>query len=118
METEKFREGDIYQSKYDIGVVSGFLVGKLINGEYKLIKRKEDIKKRFDVGDRITDFCNGYFGRDDYEDKICVAVFDKFAVFQYEDGKGIVLNYPNNRDDFWSMVECWKQKADKRGDNY
>jgi len=53
--------------------------------------------KLFNVGDRITGFCNGYFGRDDYYDKICVMVNDKYAVFQYTEGEweghGVVLNY-------------------------
>ena len=37
------------------------------------------------VGDRISGYCNGYFGRDDYESKICVMVTNRYAVFEYLD---------------------------------
>ena len=51
------------------------------------------MSKPFRVGDRIGGFCNGYFGRDDYEDKTCVFVSSYFAVFQNRDGHGTLLNY-------------------------
>ena len=46
----------------------------------------------FKVGDEIGGYCNGYFG-DDYEDKICISVAPKYAVFLYEDGNATVLSY-------------------------
>lgn len=46
----------------------------------------------FKVGDEIKGYCNGYFGRDDYDDKICILVGPKFAVFQCEDGTVSCLN--------------------------
>ena len=55
------------------------------------------MKELFNVGDMIYGYCNGYFGRDDYEDKLCIMVTEKYAVFQYTDGdmkgKGAILNY-------------------------
>jgi hypothetical protein len=47
----------------------------------------------FQPGDTIHGFCNGYFGRDDYETKVCVFVRPKYAVFEYEDGRATVLNF-------------------------
>ncbi len=47
----------------------------------------------FKIGDEIGGYCNGYFGRYDYENKICVLVTSKYAVFQYGDGRGTILNY-------------------------
>ncbi len=52
-----------------------------------------DMLQMFTVGDQITGFCNGFFGRDDYEEKTCVMVTSKYAVFQYQDGRATVLNY-------------------------
>ncbi len=56
----------------------------------------------FTAGDQISGFCNGYFGRDDYEDKVCIMVTPRYAVFEYNDsdsemnGFAVVLNYSEN----------------------
>ena len=48
----------------------------------------------FKVGDEIGGYCNGYFGRDDYENKTCVMVAPKYAVFEiWGTGIGVILNY-------------------------
>lgn len=47
----------------------------------------------FQIGDEIQGHCNGYFGRDDNSNKMCVMVTSKYAVFQYENGHATVLNY-------------------------
>lgn len=47
----------------------------------------------FYVGEEIDGYCGGVFGRDDYDDKICIMVTPKYAVFQNMDGDGSVLNY-------------------------
>lgn len=49
----------------------------------------------FNPGDTIYGYCNGYFGRDDYDDKVCVMVTPKYAVFQNAEGEGSVLRYSN-----------------------
>jgi hypothetical protein len=109
---ETLQENDIYKGEYGAGVVSPVLIGKPINKEYQLIKRAKDIKTFFSVGDRIGGFCNGYFGRDDYKIKTCVAVFNNFAVFQYQDGSGEILNYPKDMGlKFWAGVEIWRIEA-------
>jgi hypothetical protein len=61
--------------------------------------------KIFKLGDRIGGFCQGYFGRDDYDDKTCVLVTAKYAVFENEEGIASVLNYEEDMDkidkQFW-----------------
>ena len=47
----------------------------------------------FQPGDVIYGFCNGYFGRDDYETKTCVMVRPKYAVFEYESGFAVTLGF-------------------------
>lgn len=49
--------------------------------------------KVFSVGDELHGYCNGYFGRDDYDDKTCVYLTKSYAVFENEKGGGTVLNY-------------------------
>ena len=71
------------------------------------------MNKFFDVGDLIYGFCNGFFGRDDYDDKICVFVNQYYAVFQSinrDDGKSIgsVLNSDGSEE--WELVQYWKIK--------
>ena len=67
------------------------------------------MKQFFNIGDNIYGFCNGYFGRDDYDDKLCIMVTNKYAVFQYTDGEfegnAVVLNYPDRLDK--ETVEEW-----------
>lgn len=55
--------------------------------------------KYFSVGDIIYGYCNGFFGRDDYETKVCVKVTPHYAVFEfmgvYQTGEATVLNFSN-----------------------
>jgi hypothetical protein len=61
----------------------------------------------FKIGDRIGNFCNGFFGRDDYEDKTCVFVSEKYAIFEYDNGFATVLNHSDNLDEYVNG-ENWK----------
>lgn len=65
----------------------------------------------FKTGDKIYGFCHGYFGRGDYETKICVMSTDNYAVFQYTEGElkgsATVLNYPNRLNK--EMIDGWKK---------
>lgn len=63
----------------------------------------------FSVGDTIYGFCNGFFGRDDYEKKVCVEVRPKYAVFEYESGFAVVLNLQDRLARH--MVAKWKQET-------
>lgn len=70
----------------------------------------------FSVGDTIYDYCNGYFGRDDYDTKICVMVAPKYAVFQYLDGefegKATVLNIEESLNK--ETVDKWKNEVENK----
>ena len=63
----------------------------------------------FNVGDKIYGFCNGFFGRDDYDTKMCVMVTPKYAVFQWLEGEfegqATVLNNPERLDK--ETVNAW-----------
>ena len=60
----------------------------------------------FNIGDVLYGFCNGYFGKDDYEQKRCVMLCSKYAVFEYDEGHATVLNYDDSfkKED----IEKWK----------
>ncbi len=60
----------------------------------------------FKPGDVIYGYCNGYFGRDNYDTKTCVLVYPKFAVFTNEEGYGTVLNYDLDLNE--DLVNKWK----------
>lgn len=59
----------------------------------------------FKIGDRIGGYCNGYFGRDDYDNKTCVFVALKYAVFENEDRCGSILNLTDGLDE---CVKNWE----------
>ena len=67
----------------------------------------------FNVGDVISGYCNGYFGRDDYGTKVCVMVTPMYAVFEYisegDESKGMatVLNYTEALNE--TIVDSWKK---------
>lgn len=67
--------------------------------------------KFFNIGERVYGFCNGYFGRDDYDTKLCIMVTSRFALFVYVDGEfegnAVVLNNPERLD--IDMVKEWKE---------
>lgn len=69
------------------------------------------MRKFFNCGDIIYGFCNGYFGRDDYDTKMCIHINPRYAVFQYLDGEwegnGVVLNNPDRLD--LEMINKWKE---------
>ncbi len=61
----------------------------------------------FKVGDEIEGYCGGYFGRDDYADKICVMVTKKAVVFEDED-----LHLSTINVSYGDMIE-FKETASK-----
>jgi hypothetical protein len=66
----------------------------------------------FKPGDQIYGYCNGYFGRDDYADKICVMVRPKYAVFEHVDkGTATVLGYRDDLTTEW--VASWREAEDQ-----
>lgn len=43
----------------------------------------KDMNDLFNVGDIIYGFCNGYFGRDDYNTKRVVLINKDYVLFEY-----------------------------------
>jgi hypothetical protein len=107
----KLNKGDVYISNdsKEVCGVDNWAIGffPLDRGQ-TLHKRKEDIKKSFDVGDKIEGFCNGYFGRDDYSKKTCVFSCMIGASFIDDQNNLSSINYNLEDSLFWSMVECWR----------
>ena len=75
--------------------------------------------KAFSVGDEIYGYCNGAFGRDDYDHKVCVMVTPEYAVFEYikdslytglKAGNATILNYDGCYKD---SFEKWKLKPEE-----
>jgi hypothetical protein len=60
----------------------------------------------FSPGDTIYGYCSGCFGRDDYENKTCVSVRPKYAVFEYDEGNAVVLNLSDRLTP--ETVKTWK----------
>ena len=65
------------------------------------------MNQMFNIGDVIGGYCNGFFGRDDYDDKTCVFITPRYAVFEYNNTKqAAVLNYTENLD---TIVDNWRK---------
>ncbi len=62
----------------------------------------------FQPGDKIYGFCNGFFGRDHYDDVICVYVRPKYAVFESENGTADVLNLSQRLIESANLIPQWK----------
>ena len=65
------------------------------------------MEEYFTVGNFLYGYCNGAFGRDDYENKICVIVTPFYTVFEYMNREkgAVVLNLkemdiPEGKDTF------------------
>jgi len=59
------------------------------------------MKRPFEVGDKIYGFCNGFFGRGCYANKICVALGEKWAVFE------------DVGDGFARLINCYSEEESK-----
>lgn len=68
----------------------------------------------FQPGDKIFGYCNGCFGRDDYEDKTVIAVRPKYVLFEYDNGCATVLNAGDSRNITPEMVAKWKLPYDSQ----
>jgi len=70
----------------------------------------------FKIGDIIYGYCNGCFGRDDYNAKICVHITPWYAVFEYLDREqgATILNIStieNDNDVIDVDVDEWKKSS-------
>lgn len=70
-----------------------------------------DMKDLFAPGDVIYGYCNGFFGRDDYDTKTCIVVGSKYAVFKNEEEYYTIINYSNYLDK--ETVDKWKDKENE-----
>lgn len=63
------------------------------------------------VGTKLYGYCNGYFGRDDYADKIIILEGSKWIVCAYlEEGVDLVtsLNFESESEKY-ECVKRWSQ---------
>lgn len=119
-EAIKLNRGDIYLSE---NYEESECPKEMHTGDYELfvpksrfVKNSEDVKTYFEIGDKISGFCNGFFGRDDYLLKKCVYACKNYAVFEYEDETAVVLNYSDfnsvsntiSKDLMWNLIETWR----------
>lgn len=70
--------------------------------------KEANMLQLFTAGDVIKGYCNGFFGRDDYKTKTCVMVAVKYAVFEYQDGFAVTLNYDDKYFDK-ERIAKWKK---------
>ena len=61
----------------------------------------------FNLGERINGYCNGWFGRDDYETKTVISIQPKYVLFMYDDGQAAVLNIDECKNLARRNVESW-----------
>lgn len=62
------------------------------------------------IGRKIYGYCNGYFGRDDYEDKIIIAEGYNWVVCKYFDSNFPVFSSFNNEEEKNKMILEWSVK--------
>lgn len=59
------------------------------------------------VGRTIYGFCNRYFGRDDYEDKIIILEGMKWIVCRYVDREEVVCTNFNSEEEKNRLINDW-----------
>ncbi len=81
----------------------------------------------FEIGEKLYGFCNGYFGRDSYEDKTVEAFGKDWVVCRTDDGEVCFATFDEarpvptrlptrNKDDFITfktLVSLWKIKDER-----
>lgn len=61
------------------------------------------------VGTKLYGFCNGYFGRDSYEDKVIEYIGEDYIVAR--DSRDVVLlAYFNNRNEIEYYIKKWSDE--------
>ena len=75
------------------------------------------MKNLFSPGDIIYGYCNGAFGRDDYDTKTCIFVNNNYAVFQNDEGYGTILNKQDKKWLTIESVEGWKIQEEYNNDD-
>ena len=63
------------------------------------------------VGIKIYGFCEGYFGRDSYDDKLVIANGEDWMVVQYNDERKDFASF-NNVDEMSRCIAKWRVEED------
>ena len=63
------------------------------------------------VGVKIYGFCEGYFGRDSYDDKLIVANGEDWIVVQYDNGRKDFTSF-DNTDEMCQCISKWRIEED------
>jgi hypothetical protein len=63
------------------------------------------------VGIKIFGYCNGYFGRDSYDDKIIIASGEDWIVAKSEEGLNEFASF-DNPTEMWEQIEKWRIEED------
>ena len=68
-----------------------------------------NIMQTFILGEVLYGFCNGFFGRDSYENKRVEAFGIDWVVCRDEDGQVHFATFEGT-DKFWSYVKEWRKR--------
>lgn len=61
------------------------------------------------LGDTLYGYCNGYFGRESYEDKTVVYAGDNYIVCEYSDSYPCVAIFDKESDEeIEALIDEWK----------
>lgn len=63
------------------------------------------------VGIKILGFCNGYFGRDSYNNKIIIASGDDWVVTKDNYGMSEFASF-GNEDDMEELITSWNKEEE------
>lgn len=59
------------------------------------------------VGIKIFGYCNGYFGRDSYDDKIIIASGEDWIVAKNNRGQSEFASF-DSTDEMWKLIDEWR----------
>ncbi|MFI8671965.1 hypothetical protein ACIGIJ_19100 [Bacillus paranthracis] len=64
------------------------------------------------VGIKIYGFCNGYFGRDDYDDKVIIASGNDWIVGVDNQGINCFASFRGEEDSMEELIGKWSKEED------
>ena len=66
------------------------------------------------VGIKIYGYCEGYFGRDDYSDKVVILEGKKWIVCSYLNNDRVACVNFNTGEEKIECIERWSEKTKRR----
>ena len=66
------------------------------------------------VGTKIYGYCDGYFGRDDYSDKVIILEDKKRIVYSYLDSDRVTYVNFDTEEEKIKCIKSWSRKAEWR----